>query len=119
MEVDLRHDGLDLCSPTSLLWLGVTTHKTGPIGKSVRIGLTHAADRLLRFYERGNAHISGPKRLLNVPVRWACRMGVCRTCESGLIDGRVSYTPEPLRRPAKGNVFICCSTPLTAIDLDL
>jgi 3-methyladenine DNA glycosylase Mpg len=44
--------------------LAETTRKTRPIGKSVRIGLTHGVDRLLRFYERGNEHISGPKKLL-------------------------------------------------------
>ena len=64
LKVDLRDDGLDLCSPGSSLWLAETTRKTGPIGKSVRIGLTQAADRPLRFYDRGNEHISGPKRLL-------------------------------------------------------
>jgi DNA-3-methyladenine glycosylase len=64
MKVDLRHDGLDLCSASSQLWLAATTRKTGRIGKSVRIGLTHGASRLLRFYERGNEHISGPRRLL-------------------------------------------------------
>jgi DNA-3-methyladenine glycosylase len=64
LQVDLRQDGLDLCSPDSSLWLAATSSKSGPIGKSVRIGLTQAADRLLRFYERGNEHISGPKRLL-------------------------------------------------------
>jgi DNA-3-methyladenine glycosylase len=64
LQVDLRQNGLDLCSPDSSLWLGATASKSGPIGKSVRIGLTQAADRLLRFYERGNEHISGPKRLL-------------------------------------------------------
>ena len=64
LKVDLRDDGLDLCSPDSSLWLAATASKSGPIGKSVRIGLTHGADRLLRFYERGNLHISGPKRLL-------------------------------------------------------
>jgi len=64
LKVDLRDDGLDLCSPDSSLWLAATASRSGPIGKSVRIGLTHAADRLLRFYERGNEHISGPKRLL-------------------------------------------------------
>jgi DNA-3-methyladenine glycosylase len=63
MKVDLSHDGLDLCGASSSLWLAVTTRMTGAIGKSVRIGLTHGADRLLRFYERGNEHISGPKRL--------------------------------------------------------
>jgi DNA-3-methyladenine glycosylase len=64
LKVDLSDDGLDLCSPDSSLWLAATASKSGPIGKSVRIGLTHGADRLLRFYERGNEHISGPKRLL-------------------------------------------------------
>jgi DNA-3-methyladenine glycosylase len=64
LKVDLRDDGLDLCSPDSSLWLAASASKSGPIGKSVRIGLTQAADRLLRFYERGNEHISGPKRLL-------------------------------------------------------
>ena len=62
-QIDRRHDGLDLCAPGSL-WLGVTRHRTDPIGKSVRIGITRAADRLLRFYERGNPFVSGPKRLL-------------------------------------------------------
>jgi ferredoxin-NADP reductase/MOSC domain-containing protein YiiM len=55
----------------------------------------------------------------DVPVRWACRVGVCHTCESGLIDGRIDYAPEPLDRPAEGNVLICCSTPLAAVELDL
>jgi DNA-3-methyladenine glycosylase len=64
LKVDLRQDGVDLCSASSSLWLAETKHKTGAIGKSVRIGLTQAADRILRFYERGNEHISGPKRLL-------------------------------------------------------
>ena len=64
LQVDLSDDGLDLCSADSPLWLAATASKSGPIGKSVRIGLTQAADRLLRFYERGNQHISGPKRLL-------------------------------------------------------
>jgi ferredoxin-NADP reductase/MOSC domain-containing protein YiiM/ferredoxin len=55
----------------------------------------------------------------DVPVRWACRAGVCHTCESGLIDGRIRYAPEPLDPPAEGSVLICCSTPLTTIELDL
>ncbi len=64
LQVELTCDGLDLCSANSSLWLAETTRKRGTIGKSVRIGLTHAADRLLRFYERGNEDISGPKRFL-------------------------------------------------------
>jgi ferredoxin-NADP reductase/MOSC domain-containing protein YiiM/ferredoxin len=55
----------------------------------------------------------------DVPVRWSCRSGVCHMCESGLIDGEVRYAPEPLDRPADGNVLLCCSTPLSATELDL
>jgi DNA-3-methyladenine glycosylase len=65
-QIDRRHDGLDLCAPGAL-WLGVTKHRAGTIVKSVRIGITRAADQLLRFYERGNPFVSGPKRLL-LPV---------------------------------------------------
>jgi DNA-3-methyladenine glycosylase len=65
-QIDRRHDGLDLCAPGSL-WLGETSLPIGPIGKTVRIGITRAADQLLRFYERGNPFVSGPKRFL-LPV---------------------------------------------------
>ena len=64
MKVDLRHDGLDLCGAGSSLWLALSARETGPIGKSVRIGLTRETDRLLRFYERGSEYVSGPKQLL-------------------------------------------------------
>lgn len=62
LQIDRRHDGVDLCTDEKL-WLGEITHPTGPIGKSVRIGITRAADKLLRFFERGNPFVSGPKRL--------------------------------------------------------
>jgi ferredoxin-NADP reductase len=55
----------------------------------------------------------------DVPVRWSCRSGVCHMCESGMIDGEVRYDPEPLEKPADGNVLLCCSTPLSATELDL
>ena len=62
MQVDLRHDGVDLCA-TGPLCLATNGYQTGAIGKSVRIGLTRNVDRKLRFYERGNPYVSGPKRL--------------------------------------------------------
>jgi len=61
-QVDLRQDGLDLCA-AGPLWLAATAQGSGRINKSVRIGITRNAHRLLRFYERGNAHVSGPKKL--------------------------------------------------------
>lgn len=62
MQVDLRQDGLDLCA-AGPLWLATTKQRTTTISKSMRIGITRNARRLLRFYERGNAHVSGPKKL--------------------------------------------------------
>jgi ferredoxin len=43
----------------------------------------------------------------DVPVRWACRTGVCHNCESGLVSGKVVYEPQPLDLPATGNLLIC------------
>jgi ferredoxin-NADP reductase/MOSC domain-containing protein YiiM len=55
----------------------------------------------------------------DVSVRWSCRTGVCHTCISGLISGSVSYRPEPLDRPADGNVLVCCSQPTANVFVDL
>lgn len=62
LAVDRRLDGTDLCASEDL-WLGAAARKTGPIGESVRIGLSREAHRVLRFYERGNRCVSGPKSL--------------------------------------------------------
>jgi DNA-3-methyladenine glycosylase len=74
-KIDRGHDGIDLCRKGKL-WLGeIVSGKTSgaagagrgaaaPIGNTVRIGITRAADHLLRFYELGNPFVSGPKRLL-------------------------------------------------------
>ncbi len=55
----------------------------------------------------------------DVPVRWSCRTGVCHTCVTGLIGGSIIYNPEPLERPAPGNVLVCCSQPNAGVTLDL
>ena len=68
LQIDRRHDGVDLCEDKKL-WLGEINHRVGPIGKSVRIGITRAADKLLRFFERGNPYVSGPKSLLQSAKR--------------------------------------------------
>jgi ferredoxin-NADP reductase/MOSC domain-containing protein YiiM len=55
----------------------------------------------------------------DIPVRWSCRTGVCHTCMTGLIAGSIVYSPEPLERPAPGNVLVCCSQPDADVTLDL
>jgi ferredoxin len=55
----------------------------------------------------------------DVPVRWSCRTGVCHSCESGLVSGAVVYEPEPLEKPAEGNLLVCCSRPICDVVVDL
>jgi DNA-3-methyladenine glycosylase len=73
LQIDRRLDGIDLCA-AGPLWLGrldpsseralaPITKNNGGLGVSKRIGITRAAHRLLRFYERGNPFVSGASRL--------------------------------------------------------
>ena len=55
----------------------------------------------------------------DISVRWSCRTGVCHSCETGLVAGKVSYHPDPIDPPADGNVLICCSRPQGDMALDL
>jgi len=55
----------------------------------------------------------------DVPVRWSCRTGVCHNCESGFVSGAVAYDPQPLDRPADGNLLVCCSQPIRDVVVDL
>jgi ferredoxin-NADP reductase/MOSC domain-containing protein YiiM/ferredoxin len=84
----------------------------GPLVSFVRSGLNvrwaPAFGSLLELAEACDA-----------PVRWACRTGVCHTCETGLISGAVNYDPEPVEPPAEGNVLICCCRPQGDIVIDL
>jgi DNA-3-methyladenine glycosylase len=66
LRVDLDDDGLDLCAGGPL-WLGTIAQRIGRMGNSVRIGITRDADRVLRFYEAGNAHVSGGRKQRNSP----------------------------------------------------
>lgn len=61
-KVDIGLDGVDLCAKGSL-WLAAPLIPTAHIGRSVRIGIRKDAHRPLRFYERGNPHVSGPRAL--------------------------------------------------------
>jgi ferredoxin-NADP reductase len=55
----------------------------------------------------------------DVPVRWSCRTGVCHTCETGLVAGKVAYRPDPVDPPGDGNALICCSQPEGDVVIDL
>ncbi len=62
MKIDRRVDGIDLCS-RSPLWLAAEARAPVRVATSVRIGISKETTRLLRFYEAGNPHVSGPPAL--------------------------------------------------------
>jgi len=85
---------------------------SGPSVSFARSGITAAWDR--KF-----ASLLELAEACDVPVRWSCRTGVCHTCMTDLIGGSIVYDPEPLERPAPGNVLVCCSQPNAGVTLNL
>jgi ferredoxin-NADP reductase/MOSC domain-containing protein YiiM len=84
----------------------------GPLVSFARSGLSvHWGSAFQNLLELAEA--------CDIPTRWACRTGVCHTCESGLVAGSVAYRPEPIDSPAVGNVLICCATPQGDVVVDL
>jgi ferredoxin len=55
----------------------------------------------------------------DVPTQWSCRTGVCHTCETAVLSGKVAYEFPPLDPPADGNTLLCIATPSEAVVLDL
>ncbi len=62
LGIDLTHDGIDLFRRGSL-WIGSDGAEVGPIGESVRIGLTKGADARLRYFVAGSRFLSGARKL--------------------------------------------------------
>jgi DNA-3-methyladenine glycosylase len=61
MQVDLRHDGIDLFAEGPL-WIGSDGTTVGAIGESTRIGITKGVDARLRYFVAGSAYLSGSRR---------------------------------------------------------
>jgi ferredoxin-NADP reductase/MOSC domain-containing protein YiiM len=85
---------------------------TGPAVTFARSGLTvpwsPARQSLLELAEA-----------CDVPTRWSCRSGVCHTCVTPIVSGRLHHDPAPLEDPPAGQALICCAIPDTELVLDL
>jgi DNA-3-methyladenine glycosylase len=62
MQVDLRHDGIDLFAEGPL-WIASDGTTVDAIGESTRIGITKGVDARLRYFVAGSAYLSGSRRL--------------------------------------------------------
>ena len=89
----------------------------GPPGTGAQVAF--ARSNLSVPWDPGYASLLEFAEACDVPVRWSCRIGVCHTCETALISGKVSYAPAPVDDPADGDVLICCSQPREDLVLDL
>ena len=78
-----------------------------------------ARSDLSAHWDPGYASLLEFAEACDVPVRWSCRVGVCHTCETTLISGKVRYAPAPVDAPADGDLLICCSQPTEDLVLDL
>lgn len=61
LAIDASFDGSDLLLGDRL-WIAAPAGRAS-VGRSVRVGISKAADRVLRFYEVGNPFVSGRKAL--------------------------------------------------------
>jgi ferredoxin-NADP reductase/MOSC domain-containing protein YiiM len=84
---------------------------TGPLVTFARSGLSVPFDRVGSLLELAEA--------CDVPTRWSCRSGVCHTCATPLLTGRVTYDPTPLDPPDPGSVLVCCAHPNSDVIIDL
>ena len=100
-------------SPKRIPHLPKDDAQTGPLVSFDRSGIT------ARWGTSAYQSILELAEACDIPVRWSCRTGVCHNCESGLVSGAVVYGPEPLDKPADGNVLICCSQPVSDVVVDL
>jgi len=100
----------------------------GPAGLKPHLPADNSGTGPLISFTRSNISFPWNSRFENIleaaeacdiPVHWSCRVGVCHRCESSLIDGKIEYTSPPLDPPGTGRALICCSTPVTNIELDL
>jgi ferredoxin-NADP reductase/MOSC domain-containing protein YiiM/ferredoxin len=84
----------------------------GPQITFVRSGLTVSwSDRQGSLLDLADA--------CDVPTRYACRTGVCHTCVTPVLSGDVTYAPNPLEMPGRGEALICCARPDSDLLLDL
>jgi ferredoxin-NADP reductase/MOSC domain-containing protein YiiM len=89
----------------------------GPVGSGPSVSFTRSG--LTTRWSPRFGSLLALAEACSVPTRWSCRTGVCHTCESQLLDGRVTYAPEPLDLPAEGNLLMCCAEPIGDVVLDL
>jgi ferredoxin len=50
---------------------------------------------------------------------YSCRQGSCESCMTSVKSGEFEYIEPPFQAPEEGFVLLCCSRPVTDIELDV
>ncbi|PKR53855.1 oxidoreductase [Thalassospira marina] len=90
-------------------------------------GMAGNSGNIVRFAKSGvTATMKGDVRTLlelaeetGLEPDFSCRSGICNSCRSRLVEGKVSYLEEPLETPPDGQVLICCARPEGHVVLDI
>jgi ferredoxin-NADP reductase/MOSC domain-containing protein YiiM len=85
---------------------------SGPLVTFARSGLS------VRFGANGRT-ILELAEACDISTRWSCRSGVCHTCTTPILTGRIAYSPAPLEAPRPEEVLICCAQPQTEVVLEM
>ena len=49
---------------------------------------------------------------------YSCRSGICQTCTTKLVSGKVAYLEPPMAAPKEGEVLLCCAYPRPQTGID-
>jgi len=89
-------------------------------GEAIATGIERA---VVRFTESGLTaewHADDGLTLLDLAEAvglsplYACRTGVCQSCQCPLKSGEIGYSPIPPIMPESGQVLVCCARPASA-----
>jgi ferredoxin-NADP reductase/MOSC domain-containing protein YiiM len=124
MGVDAGRIRTEFFGATPAVTPGIAAAPVGPPHpppgeKASGTAVAFARSGLTVHWDPGYASLLELAEACDVPVRWSCRIGVCHTCETALMAGAVSYSPDPVDDPADGDALICCSQPHGDLVLDL
>lgn len=70
-------------------------------------------------FDQARASLPEMAEACDVPARWSCRTGICRTCRTLVLAGQTVCAAEPLEPPTDGEVLVCCARPAGDLVLDV